>query len=249
MPTRDLVCSFLDDSDCDILAITETWLKPDITDNEIFPDRNNFHIYRNDRKNRRAGGVLLAVRKSVQSYAINVHSDLEMIWVACVTKFTTLLIGSCYRPPDCYHSFVDDLWSSITQASKLCRTDAIYIFGNFNFPEVDWIHLSSSCHNSTEFINRALDFNVFQIVTQPTRGSNILDLILTTVPETVGIILNIDGFSDHSLLQVTLNIPLPFSGTDHKKIRDDSKANYSQITPNSILFTLTHSYHFSTVVQ
>lgn len=64
---------------------------------------------------------------------------------------------------------------------------------------------------------------------QPTRGSNILDLILTTAPETVGPVQHIDGFSDHSLLQVTLNISLPFSGTDHKKIRDYSKANYNQI--------------------
>lgn len=236
VPKRDLVCSFLDDSDCDILALTETWLNPDITDIEIFPDRNNFHIYRNDRKNKRGGGVLLAVRKTVQSYAINVHSDLEMIWVACVTKFTTLLIGNCYRPPDCSHSFVDDLRSSITQATNLCRTDAIYIFGDFNFPEIDWIQLSSSCRNSTEFINLALDFNLSQIVNQPTRGSNILDLILTTVPETVGTVLNIDGFSDHSLLQVTLNIPLPFSGTDHKNIRDYSKANYSQFNAELEIF-------------
>lgn len=187
-PKRDLVCSFLDDSDCDILALTETWLNSDITDNEIFPGRN-FHIYRNDRTNRRGGGVLLAIRQTVQSYTINVHSDLEMIWVACVTKFTTILIGNCCRPPDCSHSFVDDLRSSMNQATKLYSTDAIYIFSDFNFYEIDWIHLSSSCCNSTGFINLALDFSLFQIVKQPTRGSNILDLIITTVPATVGTLL------------------------------------------------------------
>lgn len=47
---------------------------------------------------------------------------------------------------------------------------------------------------------------------RPTRGSNILDLILTTAPETVGPVLHMDGFSNHT-----------------KKIRDYSKANYNQI--------------------
>lgn len=67
------------------------------------------------------------------------------------------------------------------------------------------------------------------MVNQPTRGSNILDLILTSAPETVNTMLNIDGFSDHCLLQVTLNIQPPFSGIEHKKIRDYNKANYSKI--------------------
>lgn len=141
MLKRDLVCSYLDDRACDIVALTETWLYPDITNNEIFPDRNNFHIHQNDRKDRHSAGVLLAIKKTVQSYAINAHSDIEIIWVACVTKFTTLLIGNCYRPPDYSHSFVDDLSSSITEATKLCRSGAIYIFGDFNFPAIDWNQL------------------------------------------------------------------------------------------------------------
>lgn len=68
-----------------------------------------------------------------------------------------------------------------------------------------------------------MDFNLFQVVAQPTRGNNILDLILTNAPETIDQIVSFDGLSDHSLLQVTLNVPSSFTGFATKKICDYNK--------------------------
>lgn len=50
----------------DVLAITETWLTPDINSYEILRNMN-FTIHRRDRfeHNKRGGGVLLAVRNTV----------------------------------------------------------------------------------------------------------------------------------------------------------------------------------------
>jgi len=55
----------------DILAFTETWLKPEISVNEVLS--NNFNAYRTDRSSRRGGGVLIAVSTSLTSERI--HSD------------------------------------------------------------------------------------------------------------------------------------------------------------------------------
>jgi len=46
------------DSSADILAFTETWLKPEISDSEIVS--NNFKTCITDRSPRRGGGVLIA---------------------------------------------------------------------------------------------------------------------------------------------------------------------------------------------
>lgn len=109
LPKRDTLCSFLDDSDPDILVLTETWLNPDICDNEILPDNNLYKIYRNDRIDRRGGGVLVAIKKTLQSYCIDNTSSLEIVWAAFPMSSGTILIGACYRAPASDNSFLNSL--------------------------------------------------------------------------------------------------------------------------------------------
>lgn len=85
---------------------------------------------------------------------------------------------------------------------------------------------------SLDFVNFALDFNFAQIINQPTRGNNILDLLLTSDPDNVGEISCFEGFSDHKLIQLSINIPLKVAGKTTKVIRDYSKANYSCMNPD-----------------
>lgn len=131
--------------------------------------------------------------------------------------------------PDCNHSFLNDLRDSVTKALQLCPSNHVYLLGDFNFPLIDWEHMSSSCHASLELINLTLDFNLFQIVKAPTRTSNILDLVFTNAPDTITSISNMSGFSDHNLIQLAVSIPKPVSGTTTKQIRDYNRANYDEI--------------------
>lgn len=78
------------------------------------------------------------------------------------------------------------------------------------------------------------------MISQNTRGSNILDLVLTT--ETIGQVMYLDGFSDHKLLQFDILVPCLFPGQSTKKIRDYSKANYGEI--NAELTTLFNEVFF-----
>jgi hypothetical protein len=50
----------------DLLAVTETWLKPEIGNCELLPG-NDFSIHRRDRIDRVGGGTLLAVRNTILS--------------------------------------------------------------------------------------------------------------------------------------------------------------------------------------
>lgn len=226
LPKRDYICSFLDDSDTDILALTETWLHDQITDSEILPDRFNFNIYRRDRHQKRGGGVLLAVKKTISSFVIETESPIEIIWASCMTSTSNILIGVCYRPPDASRSFIDDLHDSINLALKKYQGHEVYLLGDFNYPQIDWPLLSSTCSSSTDFLNLTLDFNFSQIIDQPTRGSNVLDLVLTTAPETIGPLSFLGGFSDHKLIQLTVEIPTLETGFSVKQIRDYSRGNY-----------------------
>lgn len=131
-------------------------------------------------------GCFLLLKERLPSIAITSNSNLEMVWATCKTSSSNLLIGVCYRPPDCGISFIHNLRSSISAAVDYCSPSDIYLFGDFNFPQIDWANLSSPSHAATEFINLTLDFYLFQVISQNSRGSNILDLVLTTTPETIG---------------------------------------------------------------
>lgn len=193
-------------------------------------------MYRCDRLNRRGGGVLVAIKKIFTSHCIYSDSNLEIIWAVSQTRSVRVLIGACYRPPDSNEHFIIDLRDSISNALKACQADMVYLLGDFNFPHIDWAKLTSSCQMASDFINLILDFNFTQVVNQPTRGSNILDLVFTSNPERVEQITYIDGFSDHYLLQLSINIPLPFTGMVNKTIRNYSKGDYTTMNAELELF-------------
>ena len=69
-------------TDVDLLAVTETWLKPTILDSEILPN-SDFTIHRRDRaefNDKRGNGVMLAVRNSIPSLRrLDLESTVEIL--------------------------------------------------------------------------------------------------------------------------------------------------------------------------
>ena len=62
----------------------------------------------------------------------------------------------------------------------------MYITGDFNFPKIDWEHGSTTLDESEEMLMRFIDSNFLsQIVREPTRSPNILDLVITNKPDYV----------------------------------------------------------------
>lgn len=88
----------LDNIKPDIVGGTESWLRPDIKDNEIFP--SDYTVYRCDRKTSKGGGVFIATSECFLSESkIVLETDCEMVWVKlCVTGCKDLYIYSYYRP-------------------------------------------------------------------------------------------------------------------------------------------------------
>ena len=64
--------------DYDIIAITETWLSDYLLDQEIIP--TGYIIYHKDRSSR-GSGVMLAVKNSIPSHALDTPMELETLCV------------------------------------------------------------------------------------------------------------------------------------------------------------------------
>lgn len=139
------------------------------------------------------------------------------------------VLGICYRPPDSPDTFLTNLHDNIAEIRSKFPKANMHLFGDFNYPEIDWINLRSSSRNCRDFINLTLDFSFAQLVDIPTRDQNILDLVLTSAPETVGVIGCIDGFSDHRLLELTIEIPSTTRHAKPKNILNYKKADFRAI--------------------
>ena len=105
-----------------------------------------------------------------------------------------LFIISFYHPNDSNLKALDLIYSS-------CNDPLLIIGGDFNLPGIDWVKsiLVSSrpyAFNSKRFIDYLLH-SLEQINLQPTRGTNMLELLITNSPETVHNVRCDMGISDH----------------------------------------------------
>ena len=55
--------------------------------------------------------------------------------------------------------------------------------GDFNYPDIDWETESCTSHKGNRFLAIAKDNYLSQLVQDPTRGTAILDLVLTNRPD------------------------------------------------------------------
>lgn len=197
--------------DADIIIGTETWLTEHIADNELSLPKS-FVVFRKDRKVSRGGGVIIAVKKEFQPSLIPINSPLEMVWIVTRHCHVHCVIGSCYRPPDSQPDFVDLFNDAIEQVTNKFPNAILVLAGDFNYPAIDWLTPSVLGNNNRQeylhFLQTVHLHNLSQLVKNPTRGENILDLIFTNHPE-YGSALVLEEISDHRAVHCTLELPRP----------------------------------------
>ena len=184
-----------------ILAITESWGKEEIVDGEI--SLPGYTLFRRDRKDgRRGGGVLLYLDsrlKVIEREDICSTKFTECIW--CEVEFDKLktLIGICYRPPDSTEIEDEGLLDIINKAAN----DTCLLMGDFNLPSINWDLMAADGKAANIFLDCIQDNFLYQQVQEPTRGANILDLVLT---------------SEKSMVE-DLEVGEPFGTSDHCVVR------------------------------
>ena len=197
--------------DMDCIFAVETWLKPHILNCKLLPGLN-VTIYRRDRPSRTGGRVLLAVINRIKSLR---QKDLEgnAEILACELRLNLrrkILAIIFYRPPDTNRDYMKELKKTICWASSAHFDQVLLLSGDFNLPKIDWSNGTAisgdSIHNDLGKLFE--DHFMWQMVYLPTRGNNILDLIVTTIPEKVSNFIGLDDIlsTDHKLISFELNL-------------------------------------------
>ncbi len=101
----------------------------------------------------------------------------DTVYVELTTRGNKkLMVAIVYRPPKRQRSEDTAVYEEIQYT---IRYKNAVIVGDFNSPNMNWSSIYGD-HQGSRLIEMVVDSFLSQIVTQPTRGNNILDLVLTT---------------------------------------------------------------------
>ncbi|XP_068697553.1 uncharacterized protein [Montipora foliosa] len=216
----------------DLVFCVESWLNPNYLNCELLPSSADFTIYRRDRKNRRGGGVFLAVKNRLPSIRRrDLETDAEIL--ACELRPDSrrkILAVVFYRPQDTDLEYLKQLKKTLLLASK-AKFDQILVIGDFNLSEIDWqtgtAKAGDCLHNY--FTKLVKDNYLWQLVDFPTRGKNILDLFLTTIPTKVQHIHGFDDIicTDHKLISFELDLKVPKRSKTKRVVYNLKRADWS----------------------
>ena len=193
------------DQSMDIITLSETLLHSNSNYNALKLDGYKALEYRN-RTDQSGGGIglyvkthIIAIRK--QEYEIN---SIEAMWHELHIGNTTIMLCTCYRPPNSGIEFWEHLNYSLELVKQNCSPGTILLAGDLN--------ADPSSNHGKKLHQLALYNNMHIQVHEPTRITNmtktILDQVLTSNPSLVHNV-RIDpaiGNTDHCTVVISLKL-------------------------------------------
>ena len=184
--------------------------------------------------------MFIMVKDTLLSSQVDTGASCEIVWT-CIRNKTaqTLIIGSFYCPSQSPISVLEELAKSIEYIKAEYPLSKVILAGDFNSPGIDWTNgcLTDSYISKSfrEFlIDISSDYFLEQIVSEPTRGRNLLDLCFTTHPNQVKQCYTLPGFSDHEAVIITLMTSMHEQKQYPRTIPLYNKANWGDIKQNII---------------
>ena len=209
----------------DILALTETWLKPCVSDSELQHGLRSHMWFRRDREGQVGGGVACAVRASLHPLRRSEVERGEMLVVDLMGLRPAVTVVVGYRPPD-DDAAVTSIASVLDSVCSPGRT--VIMLGDYNLPEIVWRgldtppELSRRSDRALGFLDCIAQHGLRQHVLRPTREGHILDLVLTNTTD-VQCEIDVGHFdSDHRQIIATCVVPR----TSYVRVTRSTAFNY-----------------------
>ncbi|XP_072028355.1 uncharacterized protein [Amphiura filiformis] len=183
--------NLMDSTKPDIVIATETWFDSSIADSEFF--NSQFTVHRRDRRTH-AGGVIVAVNSDYQ-LTRGIESlecdDIESVWVkinitGCKSFFFEAITGPSL-------TMLQPLKTLILCCKRSSKNTVAA-------PKTPYVNLHYT------FADILADNGLTQMVEEPTRGDNTLELIMTNRPHQINRTQVLPGISDHEAVNIDFDI-------------------------------------------
>ena len=232
----------IEEHNADIVCITESKIDSNISSQELFPAQ--FNVYRKDRDNG-GGGVITAVRSNLISTPCpELDADCEIIWV-CVHLHNTkpLYIGNFYRPPNKPVDYWTKLEESLDKLPERNSLPFTILTGDFNCPEITWPSSeredpTPGNHHGNYLLLLCDKFHFKQTTPGPTRTTdrtaNLLDLVLTNLPNKIGSCEVQPGISDHDVVATSVISKPQLLKKPKRKVVLANRGDYEQMRKDAL---------------
>lgn len=188
-----------------IVLITETWLCHNLSDGLLDP-KGRFSIFRRDRIcDSPSGGVCILVDINIQCNEIilsnTAFKQVEIIACSIRVNVRNILLVCCYIPPSLHRDQFNVVFDCL---KSICTHDDITVItGDFNVSGIDWLSkVFPNDYKSRMLFDFYTDCGLTQIINEPTRLNNFLDLLFVSDP----------------LVISSCEIDVPFCTSDHDSI-------------------------------
>ena len=213
-PKIDEVCHYAHYPNLDLICLTETWLHCHIQDSVV--SMNGFNLIRKDRQESSHGGVCVFIKDLIPFIVLEdlSESPLEVLWIKLRPArlprgVNSIVLGIVYhRPSSSDSAMLEYLTNCLSSIESQYPNSGIILLRDFN-----QLNIAS--------LKRG--YNLKQIVKFPTRGSNILDLVLTNLKDLFKDPIQRApfGLSDHVSVEVQPQVRSHFPPSKQKvKSRD-----------------------------
>ena len=219
----------LRNADVHVLLLQETWLSESVE--EVSLD-NYVLVSRMDRllgPKRGYGGVAIYVRSDVSSLVALEQSDsAERSWALLHTNIGSFLVGNWYRPPDDDGSSMQNLGSELERLREDCV--GVILIGDVNIHHRRWLRHSSQGNTplGERLWSICRENSLKQVVTKPTRGDNLLDLVLTDVSALLKVQV-LPELSDHRIVSIDLEVVVARSQAYSREVWDFKRAQWDSL--------------------
>ena len=223
----ELFRAMIASEELDIIGITETWIQEETKDFIGEYQIPGYKLFKKDRLNKKGGVVMLYIRNHLNPTDCRIETEFEVIGANINSLGKKMSVLITYRPPHQSQELDEELYRQLGQQ---VNNKLSIVMGDFN-AAVNWDTMNSTSYTEgsrlLEFVNNEF---LHQWVHKPTRGENILDIVLTTEDDLISNLTvgeNI-GKSDHQIVRFQINIP-------HQKVKkvikklDYQKSNWIQL--------------------
>ncbi len=223
IPKRDGFLAQIATEKPDIIAITESWANSSHLMVEFAIA--GYESYQKNRAHKKGGGVICYFKSTLSAVEIKKQDaqNYDSVYVELANGNKEVTVATIYRPPK--QQLADDAALYEEIQTTILNKNAVVI-GDFNCPNINW-NLMHGDQEGNRLVEMVKDSFLPQLVTQPTRGNNILDLVLTTDTDLVsecevGEILS--GCDHHMIwLRISTNHQL---AENKSKVPDYRHANF-----------------------
>lgn len=210
----------------DIIAITETHLQLGNKDLLCEYMIDGFKYFYKDRANgRQGGGVGLFINNKIKVTEVKLtESNVELVCVTLHLQDFKINISTVYRRPSTTINEDFELYSIMEET---LNADEALLLGDFNLPDINW-NLNTGTNQQAKLMIDFIENNyLHQCVMEPTRGRNILDLVITSQENLVSNITVGEhlGTCDHRLIRFDLNAKYSTT-SNYSQAPDYSRANF-----------------------